>query len=553
MLATDVSILIYRTALKFDKQNPYLPKSTMLTRRGYAIPKEGLNPLHEKMIIKELSVTPVMPGMQQRFSQAATFRVYAESLTKYYLPRVWATEKFGPAKESSLSGGTPLRSDLLFIGTPYEYQHDIVNKFLAAPNGLICVPCGRGKTFMAIQIAAKLGRKFMIVVDKEFLLDQWMGELSALMPGIRIGILQEDKRQLGFMEKKPLTIPELKEELKKHGLPLAGTKAVLLERLRQVVPEDPPVAYDCCIAMIQTLVSREFSPDEFHSFGLTIFDECHHLGAAHFSRALLKVQTKNMLGLSATPVRDDGLTRVFEWFIGKPVYWEKTREADPDVIVQKVGFHSDEIEYSEVPVDSRGEPVLARLLSQIVAFEPRNCVIDQILAKLLEEPLRTVLVLSERIDHLHRIRAKIPAGIPVSYYIGGMDSEKRQTEAAGARVLLGTYAMASEGMNIKTLNTMIMISPRKKIEQSTGRILRTQKSVREIPPLIVDIVDSHSMYQGQWAKRKAYYKKCVYKIVDTKGEYALPTATANAAAAAAAAPEVVTKDNQITTKYMFED
>lgn len=519
----------------------------MLTRRGYAIPKEGLSSQHEKMILKELSVTPVVPGMQQRFApQGATFRVYAESLTQYYLPRVWATEKFGPATKTSLSDGDPLRADLVFAGKPYDYQNDIVNKFLAAPNGLICVPCGRGKTFMAIQIAAKLGRKFMIVVDKEFLLDQWMGELTALLPGLRVGILQEDKRQLGFVEKKPLTIAELKEELKKLGLPVSGTKAVLLERLRQLVPEDPPVAYDCCIAMIQTLVSREFSPDEFHSFGLTIFDECHHLGAAHFSRALLKVQTKNMLGLSATPIRDDGLTRVFEWFIGKPVYWEKTREADPDVIVQKVGFHSDEVEYSEVPVDSRGEPVLARLLSQVVAFEARNCAIDNILRKVLEEPLRTVLILSERIEHLHRIRSKIPADVAVSYYIGGMDSEKRQTEAAGARVLLGTYAMASEGMNIKTLNTMIMISPRKKIEQSTGRILRTQKSAREIPPLIIDIVDSHSMYQGQWCKRKAYYKKCAYKIVDSKGEYSLPSAAGDTETDAV-------KPAAITTKYMFED
>jgi hypothetical protein len=79
--------------------------------------------------------------------------------------------------------------------------------------------------------------------------------------------------------------------------------------------------------------------------------------------------------------------------------------------------------------------------------------------------------------------------------------------------------MASEAMNIKTLNTMVMASPRKKIEQSTGRILRTRKDEREIMPLIVDIVDSHGVYQGQWCKRKAYYRKCAYKMesATTKG------------------------------------
>jgi hypothetical protein len=103
-----------------------------------------------------------------------------------------------------------------------------------------------------------------------------------------------------------------------------------------------------------------------------------------------------------------------------------------------------------------------------------------------------------------------------------MKEEVREEGARTARVLLGTYAMASEAMNIKTLNTMIMVSPRKKIEQSTGRILRVQKDARTVAPLIVDIVDSHGVYQGQWIKRKAYYKKCAYKITDGKTEVKQP-------------------------------
>jgi superfamily II DNA or RNA helicase len=517
----------------------------MLTRRGYALAKEGLSPEKERKILKELNVAPVVPMNARRFGPPPTFRIYAESLTQYFLPRVWATEAFGPPTKSTLTEGEALRPELVFTGTPYDYQSAIVDTFVAAGNGLICVPCGRGKTFMAIMIAAKLGHKFMIIVDKEFLLDQWMGELKSLIPGLRIGILQGDVKQLGEVERKVPTTDELKASLKAAGLPVTGTKAVLMERLRAAVPEEPKQRYDCCIAMIQTLSQREFAHDEFQDFGLSIFDECHHLGAEHFSRSLLKVQTKYMLGLSATPTRDDGLSKVFEWFIGKPVYWEKTREADPDVIVQKVLFSSENPAYSEVPVDSRGEPVLARLLTQVVSCEERNVLIDGILRKVLQEPLRKILVLSERKEHLHRINANLPAGTTSSYYIGGMDSETRQTGASTARVLLGTYAMASEAMNIKTLNTMIMISPRKKIEQSTGRILRTQKDVREIPPLIIDMVDMHSVYQGQWCKRRIYYKKCAYKIQDVGAEYELPGPDVSAAP--------VQKKSEITTKYMFED
>jgi superfamily II DNA or RNA helicase len=293
--------------------------------------------------------------------------------------------------------------------------------------------------------------------------------------------------------------------------------------------------------MIQTLVQRDFDERDFRSFGLTIFDECHHLGASHFSRALFKVQTKYMLGLSATPVRDDGLTKVFEWFIGQPVYWEKIREADPDVIVRKVEFEADDDAYTREPTDFRGELVLATLLTQILEYEPRNQRIDAVLKDLVAEPDRRILVLSDRITHLERIERGLPKGTTASYYIGGMKENVREGGAKSAQVLLGTYAMASEAMNIKTLNTMVMISPRKKIEQSTGRILRVQKGDRVVAPLIVDIVDSHGVYQGQWLKRKAYYKKCAYKI-EIAGAAAAAEPVAEAAGAAEA-QEVVSKVN----------
>jgi superfamily II DNA or RNA helicase len=337
------------------------------------------------------------------------------------------------------------------------------------------------------------------------------------MPGIRIGIIQENKKQIDVVETKPVvfTIPELKEKLRALGLKVGGTKDELLARLREAEGEAKPapvLKYDCCIAMIQTLVQRDFAESDFRSFGLSIFDECHHLGAAHFSRALGKVQTKFMLGLSATPVRDDGLTKVFEWFIGKPVYWEKVREADPDVIVRKVAFDSDDPVYSNEPRDFRGEVALATLLTQILEYEPRNEKIDEIMAELVACADRRILVLSDRKTHLERIEKGLPKGTTVSYYIGGMKEEVRESGARTAQVLLGTYAMASEAMNIKTLNTMLMASPRRKIEQSTGRILRVQKADRKVQPLIVDVVDSHGIYQGQWLKRRVYYKKCAYKM-----------------------------------------
>ena len=492
----------------------------VLTHLGYAIRKDSLSSQESVKLRKDLTVAPKVPGKFAK--EGEPFRLYKESTTRYYVPRMWGIENFGEPAHNILVEGDTLRKDLQFVGKPYDYQVNIVDQFLSAgANGLICVPCGRGKTFMAIQCAARIAKRFMIIVDKEFLLQQWSGELQALMPGIRIGVIQEDKKQIGtetIYAKEP-TIPELKKMAKDANLKVGGSKDELVKRLEEAniqVREKPRVIeYDCCIAMIQTLVQREFAETDFRGFGFAIFDECHHLGASNFSQALGKIQTKKMLGLSATPTRDDGLTKVFEWFLGKPVYWEKTREADPDVIVRKIPFDTDDAAYCDVPTDAHGETVLARLLTQIVECEERNKKVDEIMCELLKDAKRRILVLSERKSHLERIEKglrKNVKGVTIGYYIGGMKEEVREEGARTAQVLLGTYAMASEAMNIKTLNTMVMASPRKKIEQSTGRILRVRKDEREVVPIIVDIVDSHDVYKNQWMKRRAYYRKCAYKI-----------------------------------------
>lgn len=309
-------------------------------------------------------------------------------------------------------------------------------------------------------------------------MNQWKGEIEALMPGLRIGICQAGRREIESDK------------------------------------------YDCTLCMIQTLCGQEFPEKAFAEYGFTIFDECHHLGAGHFSKALMKVQTKVMLGLSATPKREDGLTKVFEWFLGTPVYWEKVREADPSVIVQPVYVDCQDNTYTNVPVNWKQEPVMGKLLTQVVECAPRTKQVAELILEICSDERRRVLVLSERIGHLNSIEALLAAAprVPtMGYYIGGMKEEVREAGAATAQVLLASYAMASEAMNIKTLNCVVLASPRKNVEQSTGRILRVQANKRVVAPLIVDIVDVHGVYRSQWRKRCIYYRKCNYTI-STEGE-----------------------------------
>ena len=47
----------------------------------------------------------------------------------------------------------------------------------------------------------------------------------------------------------------------------------------------------------------------------------------------------------------------------------------------------------------------------------------------------------------------------VGYYIGGM-KEVQLKESENKKIIIATYAMASEGLDIKSLTTLIMASPK---------------------------------------------------------------------------------------------
>ena len=104
----------------------------------------------------------------------------------------------------------------------------------------------------------------------------------------------------------------------------------------------------------------------------------------------------------------------------------------------------------------------------------------------------------------------------IGYYVGGMKEDKlKQSESK--KIILGTYAMASEGLDIKTLTTLVMATPKSDVCQSVGRILRSKHS----KPLVIDIIDPHVIFKNQFKKRTLYYKSKNYiiKKYNTPDEY----------------------------------
>ena len=155
-------------------------------------------------------------------------------------------------------------------------------------------------------------------------------------------------------------------------------------------------------------------------------------------------------------------------------------------------------------------------ISRLTKISKRNKFTIDIIKEIVQEEGRKILVLSDRIEHLNKLKEKLDKlNIYSDFYIGGTKQSKLD-EATKATVILASYGMASEALDIPSLNTLIMATPRRGIEQSIGRILR--KTDHKIQPLIVDIVDNLSSFVSQGLFRRTYYKRLKYnvKLIDVE-------------------------------------
>ena len=491
----------------------------VLTSKGYAITKTSITDNELSRIRKELTMKP----LDQFAKGTETFPIYYESASRIYVPRHWGYKRFGEPEATIVSEGLPFSEKIHFRTTfpPHAFQTEIMNTFIdKGGNGLICVPCGYGKTFMALHIAVQLKRRFLIVVDKEFLMNQWKAEIENFIEGATVGILQSGTCQVGNETRtEEYSATELKEMAKHAKLKVGGTKEVLQQRLKEagidVSPKKITTEYDITICMIQTICRQEYPDGFFSDYGLTIFDECHHLGASYFCTVLKTIQTKYMLGLSATPDRDDGMSCIFEYYLGEAVYRNTQRAPDKDAVVKAIWFHSDDPVYADVPVNYRGETVTATLLNNVSGFEPRNQKILEHMEEYIRDPNRFILLISDRISQLEWFESALHNRYPeykVGYYIGGMKQSILDENADMCRLLLATYQMVAEGFSVKKLNTIVLTTPRKKVEQASGRIFRERIDERKVAPHIIDIIDSHDCHKRRWIVRQKFYKDSQYTI-----------------------------------------
>jgi|TARA_B110000967_G_C18844379_1_gene541156 superfamily II DNA or RNA helicase len=435
-----------------------------LTKSGYTIVKSDLPTSMVKEIKDELFVKPFT--FNKNANKESGFRVYMESPKKLYIPRFYGLKKFGNPAIDKMEGGDDIVVN--FKGDLREEQKPIEELYIKNARekggGIISIRCGGGKTVLGLHITSVLKKKTLVIVHKDFLMTQWRDRIIEFLPDAKIGKIQQDT------------------------VDIEGKDIVL--------------------AMVQSLSMKEYKEGTFDSFGLVIFDECHHLGAEVFSKCMAKVASKYMLGLSATPKRKDGLSKVFEWYIGDIVYLQEKKNEDY-AEVQLIDCLFQDKEYNKEEVNFRKEPCMPRMINNICNYVPRTEQIIELTLKYRKEG-RHILILTDRRAHLELIHTLLE-GHSRGFYVGGMKPDQLR-ESQGKDIILATFSMAAEGMDIPILDTVILASPKSDVEQSVGRIFRKKACDREFHPLIIDIQDNFSMFQKQCDKRLKLYKQMSFTI-----------------------------------------
>jgi superfamily II DNA or RNA helicase len=431
----------------------------MLTRSGYIV-KKGPEANEHK---KKLTVRPVVKG--DYGVAPPSFKVFKQSKQNVCIPRYYGQEHFGLNVPDRRPEPSPASFDFEGSLRDSTRQNEAFSAAIDAMNtrggGILSLPCGYGKTTVALAIAAHMKVRTMVVVHKEFLANQWKERIAQFCPAATIGTIQQDKVE---------------------------------------------TSCDISIAMLQSLSMRDYPVDTFETFGMVIVDEAHHICAKVFSQAFFRFCPKYTLGLSATPERKDGLTDVLYWFLG-PNILTIERELRGRTIVKTIDFKCDHFA-SPPPVTRFGKVSLVQMITDLVEMYERNQFILKI-ARKYSKGSRRLLILSDRRWHcefLHDSLKDLGCGL----YMGGMKEAQLQ-ESSKQKIIVGTFSQAHEGLDIPELDTILLATPKSDVKQAVGRILRETKGKKN-EPIILDFRDHWGMLTSMYYKRRKMYKESGFEL-----------------------------------------
>ena len=334
-----------------------------------------------------------------------------------------------------------------FTGCLRPFQFTAVNAMLQKPFGVLQSPTGSGKTVAALALIAERKQPALIVVHTKELLNQWIDRIETFLsiPKVEIGIIGAGKMRVGNR---------------------------------------------VTVALVQSLVKCVEDAHEY--VGNLIVDECHRCPSKTFLDVVTAFDCLYMTGLSATPYRRDGLTRLIYFYLGEKQYEVPAAQMVDEGRICRAVVKTVDTAFSSL-VDGSAE--YSKLLSELTQDECRNELISSTVAG--SESTGLTLVLSDRKTHCTTLQAMLrdDHGINAEVLTGDM-SEKARTamvdrlRSGGIKTLCATGQLIGEGFDLPQIETVVLATPVKfsgRLIQYIGRALRPANGKDHA--IIIDFTD----------------------------------------------------------------
>lgn len=363
-----------------------------------------------------------------------------------------------------------LELDLQIERTPFPYQDEAVVAWRdAGGRGVVVLPTGAGKTFVAQLAMLWAQRSTLVVTPTIDLMQQWYGVLGSGF-GIDVGLLGG-----GYHEPRPVTVS----------------------------------TYDSAYLHMERLGGR---------FGLMVFDECHHLPSPSYLTAAEMSIAPLRLGLTATLEREDGGESRLLDVVGDTVYRQEIRSlageylAEYETVTIRVRLSDEEreryhaardiyrsfVKANDLRIGSpRGWGLFIMMTSQseagrraFLAYREQKSIAEASSAKLraLEHILvrhrgERVLVFTQDNETVYKISRQFL--VPAITHQTKVKERRELLEGfnAGSYPVLVTSKVLNEGVDVPAASIGVVLSGSASVRehvQRLGRILRRAEGKRAI-------------------------------------------------------------------------
>ena len=243
------------------------------------------------------------------------------------------------------------------------------------------------------------------------------------------------------------------------------------------------------------------NPAAFEAVGTIIVDEAHIATTKIFTSVLTRVQPRYLIGLSATPERDDNLHKLLHAYFGPPDKYVSRFEIKRFMVKRMATGIEPEVDLQFVK--GRFVPNWNTMMNSIAYHEKRNLAIARLAAKRSAE--HRIIIMCGRVQQAREIAGMLENMEQDCDTLIGKKSKYR----AGCRILVAGVKKAGVGFDDSGLTMMIVTCSLKNVKQVEGRIRTTNN-------IIYDLVDNHPTFEKHWQIRRKWYESRGATIVGDK-------------------------------------